>query len=566
MAREGDALGVECQNEPKRHKYPLGVVLFPEACQHLARLLRLCRAPEQHALLLGVSGSGRRTLAKLAASIAQYELMEVGITGGEFTELMWQSQLRQALRAAAFGDSDLMLVVRLELLSSEMQHRLLHDLCQLLKLGDVPGLFGAEERREIRKKVASAKDSVLWKMKNGKKVNRGAMLVNYSLLNMPTSQQHHSHKPSMHCAFDVAAESGVPPSNSFGESQPLSSPCALSQTGSTQSMLARRRSLYSTPAHGEGDGAADQLYSLFSSEVQMHLHLVLCVSSLGEELRTCCRFYPSLVSQVTIDWYDQWNVKALQAVANAQFRSRNFQVEPPSLASMIRTCALLHLEVREEAARQMDMVIALHRQEDSSSEGKPGSARTPGSAQGPPGSTNKAGASSTPGAMSRSASRAGMNSKEEQSHSNSPSLAGSGRLADSSRRSSMTHSASGTKRRGRRLSMLPVSMADDNEEDVQEADGILVRAGGPSSLAYTELLTLCERGLAEKQHSTLPLIDRMHSGLAKLDSTSTQVWVQGQGQGSPACSLPAGVASGALTSFPWCKDPTSSIAFIGQRA
>ena len=58
-------------------------------------------------------------------------------------------------------------------------------------------------------------------------------------------------------------------------------------------------------AAGKPEGR-DAIYSHFVSLVRDNLHIVLCMSPVGDAFRVRCRMFPSLVNCCTIDWYDEW--------------------------------------------------------------------------------------------------------------------------------------------------------------------------------------------------------------------------------------------------------------------
>ena len=57
-------------NHNQESKQPMPLVMFSDALEHVARIARVLRQPQGNALLLGVGGSGRQSMTKLATYIS----------------------------------------------------------------------------------------------------------------------------------------------------------------------------------------------------------------------------------------------------------------------------------------------------------------------------------------------------------------------------------------------------------------------------------------------------------------------------------------------------------------
>lgn len=81
--------------EEYNEKYkPMNLVLFDDALEHLTRIHRVIRMSQGHALLVGVGGSGRQSLARLAAFTAGCEVFEITLSRG-YGEEDFREDLKQ---------------------------------------------------------------------------------------------------------------------------------------------------------------------------------------------------------------------------------------------------------------------------------------------------------------------------------------------------------------------------------------------------------------------------------------------------------------------------------------
>ena len=71
----------------------MNLVLFDDALEHLTRIHRVIRMDQGHALLVGVGGSGKQSLCKLASYTAGCEVFEIQLSRG-YSESSFRDDLK----------------------------------------------------------------------------------------------------------------------------------------------------------------------------------------------------------------------------------------------------------------------------------------------------------------------------------------------------------------------------------------------------------------------------------------------------------------------------------------
>ena len=92
----------------------------------------------------------------------------------------------------------------------------------------------------------------------------------------------------------------------------------------------------------------DAIYAHFIQLVRENLHIVLCVSPIGDAFRVRCRMFPSLINCCTIDWFDEWPKDALLSVAQRYFEKVDVGSEEAK-AAICEVCVEMHYSVGRTA-------------------------------------------------------------------------------------------------------------------------------------------------------------------------------------------------------------------------
>ncbi|KAL1130882.1 hypothetical protein AAG570_012123 [Ranatra chinensis] len=99
---------------------------------------------------------------------------------------------------------------------------------------------------------------------------------------------------------------------------------------------------------GIGESNRDAIFSFFISRVRSRLHVVICMSPVGDAFRRRCRMFPSLVNCCTIDWFMEWPEEALVSVARNALQA----IVPGELVeNMAQICFTIHSSVEMMTVR-----------------------------------------------------------------------------------------------------------------------------------------------------------------------------------------------------------------------
>jgi dynein heavy chain len=132
-------------NEENKSKQ-MKLVMFLDACDHVARICRVIRQTGGNALLLGVGGSGRQSLAKLSAYINEMDCVQIEVNKG-FKIANFRDNMKEILKTAGLKEKNIAFLLCDTQIFDEL---ILEDMNNCLNSGDVPDIYKFDDKEDIR--------------------------------------------------------------------------------------------------------------------------------------------------------------------------------------------------------------------------------------------------------------------------------------------------------------------------------------------------------------------------------------------------------------------------------
>lgn len=123
----------------------MSLVLFDDALEHLNRILRILRSPRGNALLVGVDGSGRKSLTRLAAYACGYSVFEITLTRG-YDETAFREDLKGLYTRLGVENEEVVFLFTDGHVADESFLELINN---MLTSGMVPALYDDMEKKDV---------------------------------------------------------------------------------------------------------------------------------------------------------------------------------------------------------------------------------------------------------------------------------------------------------------------------------------------------------------------------------------------------------------------------------
>ncbi|KAI0987912.1 hypothetical protein GJ496_006330 [Pomphorhynchus laevis] len=128
----------------------MDIVFFDDSIKHLLRVSRIITKPKGHALLVGVGGSGKRSMAALAAYICGHKIFKIMVTR-IYNVASFLEDMRLLYKMVAKSERGVSFILADTDINDEQYLEYVNN---MLNTGEIPGLLGKEDYEPILNELA----------------------------------------------------------------------------------------------------------------------------------------------------------------------------------------------------------------------------------------------------------------------------------------------------------------------------------------------------------------------------------------------------------------------------
>lgn len=129
------------------------MVLFNDALEHLTRVHRALRMHRGHVMVIGIGGSGKKSVIKLASFAAGYQLFQIVLSRG-YNGSLFREDMKNLYNIVGVENKKVVFMFT----SAHIKNENFLELVNNMLTGFVPALFNDEEKDTI---VASCRDAAV---------------------------------------------------------------------------------------------------------------------------------------------------------------------------------------------------------------------------------------------------------------------------------------------------------------------------------------------------------------------------------------------------------------------
>ncbi|XP_077070519.1 dynein axonemal heavy chain 12 [Siphateles boraxobius] len=149
IERFGEVAEACLEEYNQTHKNRMNLVIFRYVLEHLSRISRVLKQPGGNALLVGVGGSGRQSITRLATFMADMTLFQPEISKS-YGMNEWRDDLKRLMKNAGVKGQKMVFLLTDAQIKDEA---FLEDVDSILNTGEVPNIFAVDEKQEIMEAV-----------------------------------------------------------------------------------------------------------------------------------------------------------------------------------------------------------------------------------------------------------------------------------------------------------------------------------------------------------------------------------------------------------------------------